>query len=59
MHKDTRNYQQLTEEERYQIMAYLEIGHSQTMIAQRLNRSKSTISREIKRNSIDININLK
>ena len=37
--------------ERYQIMAFLQTGRSQTEIAETINRSKSTISREIRRNS--------
>lgn len=44
------NYTHLTEEERYQIMEWLGDGYSQTFIAQQLNRHKSTISREIRRN---------
>ena len=44
-------YQQLTLLERYQITAFLQTGRSQTKIAGTLNRSKSTISREIRRNS--------
>ncbi len=46
------NYRQLTQKERYQIKAFLEIKRSQTEIAAALHRSKSIISREIKRNSI-------
>ena len=44
-------YTQLTQEERYQIYALLKAGHSQTEIAMILNRHKSTISREIQRNT--------
>ena len=44
-------WQQLTLLERYQIMVFLQTGRSQTEIAGVLNRSKSTISREIRRNS--------
>ena len=45
------NYTQLTQEERYQIYALLKAGHTQTEIAMILKRHKSTISREIRRNS--------
>lgn len=44
-------YKQLTQEERYQIYAYLKAGWNQTDIAMELKRHKSTISREIARNS--------
>lgn len=44
------NYTHLTLEERYQIDALLREGFSQLHIACRLNRSSSTISREIQRN---------
>ncbi|MFV5490641.1 IS30 family transposase [Acinetobacter sp. ASP199] len=44
------NYTHLTLEERYQIYALLREGFSKRHIACRLNRSPSTISREIKRN---------
>lgn len=44
------NYKQLTQDERYQIYALLKAEHSQSFIAQILNRSRSTISREIRRN---------
>lgn len=40
----------LTFEQRYTISVMLQIGHSQSSIAEALNRSKSVISREIKRN---------
>lgn len=40
----------LTFEQRYTISVMLQIGHSQSVIAKALNRSKSVISREIKRN---------
>jgi IS30 family transposase len=45
------SYKQLTQEERYQIHAYLKAGFNQTEIAMELNRHKSTISREIARNT--------
>jgi IS30 family transposase len=44
------NYHHLSQEERYQIYGYLAAKKSLSEIADRLNRSKSTISREIKRN---------
>lgn len=44
------SYQQLTQEERYQIYALLKAQHSQTVIAEILGRSPSTISRELHRN---------
>ena len=43
-------YTQLTREERYQIHALKQTGHSQTEIAVILGRHKSTISRELSRN---------
>ena len=44
-------YQQLTHEERYQISVLLKAGLNQTEIAMILKRHKSTISREIARNT--------
>lgn len=44
-------YTQLTQEERYQIAALLKAEHDQTKIAMILGRHKSTISREIRRNT--------
>nr|WP_174506438.1 IS30 family transposase [Acinetobacter sp. Marseille-Q1620] len=44
------NYTHLTQEERYQIYVLLREGFSKRHIAWRLNRSASTISREITRN---------
>lgn len=44
-------YKQLTCEERYQISASLEAGKTQKEIADQLNRSPATISRELKRNT--------
>lgn len=41
----------LTEEDRYHIKAQLESGKTQTAIAKKLKVNKSTISRELKRNS--------
>jgi len=44
------SYQQLTAEERYQIYALRQAGHSRSEIAVLLNRHASTIGRELKRN---------
>lgn len=44
-------YKQLTQEERYQIYALLKAGHTQSEIAMILDRHKSTVSREIRRNT--------
>lgn len=44
------NYNQLTEEERYQVYAYMKAGFTQKAIAQQLNRHASTICREVGRN---------
>jgi IS30 family transposase len=44
-------YRQLTQEERYAITAQLMCGWSQTQIAQLLERDRSTISRELRRNA--------
>lgn len=44
-------YHQLTREQRYQIAALLETGHNQSEIARCLNVHKSTISRELRRNT--------
>jgi len=46
-----RSYLQLTREQRYQIYALKKIGHNQTEIADTLGVHKSTISRELKRNT--------
>ncbi|MFG5429156.1 helix-turn-helix domain-containing protein [Enterococcus faecalis] len=45
------SYNHLSAEERGQIEAYLKEGVSQAEIARRLDRHRSTISREIKRGS--------
>jgi transposase, IS30 family len=45
------NYTHLTQEERYQIYALKKAGHKQSEIASVLERSASTISRELARNS--------
>ena len=44
------NYTHLTQEERYQIYALNKAGHKQYEIAELLERSRSTISRELARN---------
>lgn len=44
------NYTHLTQEERYQIYALKKAGHKQSEIARVLERSESTISRELARN---------
>lgn len=44
------SYTQLTQEERYQIYVLRQAGHKQCEIAVLLNRAKSTISRELRRN---------
>lgn len=51
-HSTTKHYQQLPPEERGEIEAYLNAGKSQADIARLTNRSRSTISREIKRGTI-------
>ena len=45
------SYTQLTQEQRYQIYALLKIGHNRTEIAEVIGSHKSTISRELRRNS--------
>ena len=45
-----KSYTQLTQEERYQIEALMKAGHGLSEIARILARSKSTISREVRRN---------
>lgn len=44
-------YTHLTQDERYQIYILKKAGHKQSEIAEVMGRSRSTISREIKRNS--------
>ena len=44
-------YQHLSHEERYQIEAFMKAGQSQTQIAAQLGRHRSTINRELRRNS--------
>ena len=47
----SKNYTQLTEEQRYQIYSDLSAGYTQSQIAERIGVNKSTISREITRNT--------
>ena len=47
------NYTHLTQHERYQIAILSKAGHDQSEIAQVMNRHKSTIGREMKRNRGD------
>lgn len=47
----TKNYSQLNSEQRYQLSALLKAGHSNGFIARQLGVHRSTIGREIKRNS--------
>jgi IS30 family transposase len=44
-------YNHLSRKERYQISSLVKIGLNCTQIAENLGRSKSTISREIRRNN--------
>ena len=46
-----RTYHQLTREQRYQIYALKKMGHSLSEIAEVLGVNKSSVSRELKRNS--------
>ena len=46
-----KKYKQLTHKKRYQIYALIKEGFNYTQIANNIGYSKSTISREIKRNS--------
>jgi IS30 family transposase len=46
-----RTYKQLTSEQRYQISALKRIGHSRTEIANQVEVHKSTIGRELRRNT--------
>jgi IS30 family transposase len=43
-------YTHLSQEERYQIYALKKVGHDQSDIARILERNKSTVCRELKRN---------
>ncbi len=44
-----KNYKQLTAQQRYQIEALLQVGCTQTAIADQIGVHRSTISRELKR----------
>jgi len=44
-------YTQLTQEQRYQIHILKRAGHTQSEMAEMLDRHKSTISRELQRNT--------
>ena len=44
-------YKHLSQAERYQIHALMKAGHDQSQIAKLLDRHKSTISRELSRNT--------
>ena len=44
------NYTHLTQDERYQIYILLKAGHNPSEIARAMNRDKSCISRELRRN---------
>ena len=44
------SYTHLTQDERYQIAILAKASHGQSAIAQLMNRHKSTISRELRRN---------
>ena len=48
-----KKYKQLTHKERYQIYALIKEGYNFTKIANNIGVNKSTISREIKRNSVN------
>lgn len=49
---------QLTEEQRYNISAYLQSGKSRTEIANLVGVHRSTISRELRRNSDKRNVHI-
>ena len=55
MNNQNKHYKPLTQGERYQIQVLLENGFSITEISHALCRYKSSISREIKRNSLQSN----
>lgn len=48
-----RNYRQLTSGERYALSALRKQGYTQAEIARALGRDRSTVSREVRRNSAD------
>ena len=49
-----RHYNQLTLEKRYGIYSLLKTGHTQSKIAEVIGVHKSTISRELIRNVVDV-----
>lgn len=51
-----KKYTQLTEKERYRIEILIQEGYSNNKIAEKLGRDKSTIGREIRRNSKGRNV---
>lgn len=51
MNNQNKHYQQLTLEQRYHIGAMLEIGSSISAIGLKLKKHRSSINREIRRNS--------
>ncbi len=51
MSTQTKHYKQLTQGQRYQLQALLDNGQSQQAIADTLGVNKSTVSRELNRNS--------
>lgn len=53
MKNHNKHYQQLTQEQRYQISGLRKAGMQQAAIAERVGVSGSTISRELKRNSTE------
>ncbi|MDC9594676.1 helix-turn-helix domain-containing protein, partial [Xenorhabdus sp. IM139775] len=53
MHKQTRQYRQLTLGQRYQLQALYNKGFPQYQIAEALGVHASTVSRELKRNAND------
>ena len=53
MKNHNKHYQQLTQEQRYQIFGLRKAGMTQVAIAEALGVSGSTISRELKRNSTE------
>ena len=50
------SYKHITINERCCIVEYLNLGWSLSKIAKELNRNKSSISREIKRNNLNVNL---
>ena len=51
MAKATRQYARLTDPDRFHLMQALDEGHSMRRVAERLRKSPSTISREVRRNT--------